>query len=280
MNFCQVSVLVVIYGKKLKESKTLMSLLTSNFYDFNLSIVNNGPTEISQDDEYLCEIKENIKTTSLINMLENAPLSKIYNSFIFNNKESKYYVFFDDDSEIEPDFLQKVSFSNVQLLLPRIYSIDDFKYYYPTEGDVVVVDEKKIIINSLMSISSGLAIEKELVRYFYNHYDGYVFDERFALYGVDTSFFLRLREISKSEIISVESSSILRHSLSRVVAEKSERRDIERLYDTAVTARHYPQFITKNHFFKIVLYYLLKKKFKYSLILILYFIKGKHPRCT
>lgn len=280
MKFCQMSVLVIIYGKKLRESKTLTSLLSSDCYDFDLSIVNNGPEEIFLDDGFLFKLKENIRNVSLVNILENAPLSKIYNNFICENKNSNYYVLFDDDSEFESDFLRKISLSNALLVLPRIYSIDDFKYYYPIEADAVIVDEREIIVNDLMSISSGLAIKKELITYFYNHYNGKVFDERFALYGIDTSFFLRLRVISKSEIISIESLSTLRHSLSRVAAEKSERRNIERLYDTAITARHYPFFIKKSHFIKIILYYLFKLKFKYALILIYFFLKGKHPRCA
>ncbi|HBQ3164907.1 glycosyltransferase [Klebsiella variicola] len=273
-----IDVLVIIYDKKLEDSKTLQTLTNNTFLDFNLTIVNNGPNLIKDDEPFFIDISRRVRGTKLINRVENAPLSKLYNEFILNNKNSDYYIIFDDDSDVSPDFMHIVSLQEADILLPRIYSVDDNQYYYPIQDGVIINESTKVDPGTIMSISSGLVLKKKLVDYFNIIYNGGIFDERFALYGIDTSFFLRLHKLSNRNKIHAACISTIKHSLSRVSSVKSEFRTLERLYDAAITARHYPHFLTKRKFAHIILYYIYKLQFKYVFVLLLYFIKGKHPR--
>lgn len=182
-----IAILVVLYNKKMKESKTLNTLISRDLSSITLKIVNNGPEALEEDGYIWNELTGKTHNVILENRIENAPLSTLYNEFI-SNFHSDYYIILDDDSDLSEYFFEHLTDSSIELIIPRIYSIDDSKFYYPRQNDRLVELNDEINNNSVMSISSGLIMSKELVRLFKTHYRD-IFDERFALYGIDTSFF-------------------------------------------------------------------------------------------
>ncbi|WP_050568426.1 hypothetical protein [Dickeya chrysanthemi] len=278
----KISILVVLYNKELNESKTLNSLLKcKSFSAVSLKILNNGPREIKDVEGVFQALASSFEDVMLESRLENAPLSKLYNEFINSNLDSDYFIILDDDSRLDEDFIFNIYKTDADIIIPRILSVDDGDFYYPTQNGVVVEHDGWVDLSSLMSISSGLTISKKLVFAMLSHYPD-VFDERFSLYGVDTSFFLRLRIIIKSDsyLLLAKCVSLIYHSLSRVQKENiSQFRVVERLYDFAITARHYPEYIGRFWLFKRIVKYSILMEFKYAWILFRYYVKGRHPKC-
>lgn len=271
-----IAIVVVLYNKKIDESKTLQSLIEHNLSSVSIKIINNGPEIIEMDGDVWNQLNDRASEVLFENRTENAPLSKLYNQFI-SSINSDYYIILDDDSDLSEFLIENLVDCEIDLIIPKIYSLDDCKFYYPCQDGVLIETGDNISISRVMSISSGLTISNKLIQLFNLHY-GKVFDERFALYGIDTSFFLRLHELSRSEIISVDCKFTLLHSLSRTQNEISRSRTIERIYDTALTARHYPKFLGKIEFMKILCYYVGKFKFYYAYKLLHCYISGIHPR--
>ncbi len=57
---------------------------------------------------------------NVINDLNNRPLSPVYNQFIEGNKEAKYFILLDDDTEITQSFVDIIHSSKADLELPRV----------------------------------------------------------------------------------------------------------------------------------------------------------------
>ncbi|ULR32470.1 hypothetical protein MJO48_07245 [Dickeya fangzhongdai] len=275
-----IAILVVLYNKELSESKTLFSLLNDFYYkgDVTLFIVNNGPNKILFDDSISNGLNKKFHQVIYVEYICNKPLSKIYNEFINNNYD--YYVIFDDDSQPDDSYFEVFNDINYDLVLPRIKSSDDCTFYYPVNNGLVVDSECELCIDTVMSISSGIIIGRRIVSIVRNKF-GLVFDERYALYGIDTSFLFRLRAIDSNikNKLSFVCVGIIRHSLSRVVKDSSEFRAIERLYDVAITTRWYSNFYGYGVFLRKFLGSLVRFKFRYSFILFFYYFRGRHPRC-
>lgn len=274
-----ISILVILYDKEMNESTTLKTLQDSNWNDVGLTIFNNGPDAILQDSLFVENLKNKGWRVDFKESLKNMPLSKIYNDFIKNTPASKFYIILDDDSHLRNDYFNAVVNSEFDILTPRIISISDNVQHYPTENNVVVTKSRKIDSSCIMSIGSGLVIRKNIVTILENEY-GNVFDEHFALYGIDTSFYLRIRRLSKRNISinSICDGAIL-HSLSKTEKKISAFRLKERLYDIAITSRHYPEYVSPTNLIKDFVKLILKAKFNSALILLRYFLSGKHPRC-
>ncbi len=108
-----------------------------------------------------------------------------------------------------------------------------------------------------------------------------LFDENYALYGVDISFFRRLWELEKNNVsFEIRINSTLVHSLSRTDTHQSLFRIKERLIDIGITAHQYPSFRRILSLTKNVVVNILKGNFSIALIGLLCFISGKHPRIT
>ncbi|WP_413691538.1 hypothetical protein [Psychromonas sp. KJ10-2] len=93
--------------------------------------------------------------------------------------------------------------------------------------------------SKVVSIGSGLVIGRDVAAFVKKIY-GDIFDERFYLYGVDTTFFLRVFNSNLSNRINIISG--FQHSLSRLQKESNEVkkfRCIERSYDKGLTIRFY-----------------------------------------
>ncbi|WP_321147883.1 glycosyltransferase family 2 protein, partial [Serratia marcescens] len=246
---CTVSILVVLYNKKLSESKTLRTLLSHQILNAELFIANNGPHKIEiESDQFFNQLESHFIKVQVANFVENRPLSIIYNDFIESNSVAKKFVLLDDDSEVPESFIKVINSENddFDLELPRIKSVNDGVIYYPVEhGHVVAEDKNNLDVQSTISIGSGLIISRRFIDKF-SAAGMKLFDERFALYGVDFSLFRIMKKINaKSNThFAIRTNSYINHSLSRAAGKTSEHTVNERLYDAILSARHYPSINT------------------------------------
>lgn len=248
------TVLVVVYNKKVCQSTTIASLVELAEFIPRISkllIWSNGPeSNFLHCEQENSEILACFPNVEYIETTENLSLSVIYNRFVSAN-ESDLYLILDDDSKIIefPDISQFAKQKRPIVCVPRIFSnsINDIKnkrIIYPREagglGRVSTTGGK------LMSISSGLLFNYELVKFF-EEKNGYLFDERFSFYGVDSSFFLDTYRFG----VYIHVSGALNHDLSILSnAVNSEFRIYERSKAIAT--------LVNTRFSWLSLYYLVK----------------------
>jgi len=273
--------IVVLYNKTCSESSTLKKLMKLPLGSETLCVIwNNGPKSIQAEFEGFFS-KESVEC-HLFETIDNISLAKIYNS-VFRNFKSKRYIVLDDDSEISYQYYNALqSISENEVGMPIIYSnevvvnprINNKEYIFKQ-----VINDNDIII----TIGSGLVIGKNVVSLLREKFAD-VFDERFKLYGVDTSFCYRLNKINGAFIKIIPG---FEHSLSRLNKSSDTLKSFrieERSNDVALQIRYY---FSKREWIpmlsKIVLSSIKKlltnKSQQYNIITIFkVFIKGKHER--
>ncbi|HHT5678566.1 TPA: glycosyltransferase family 2 protein [Raoultella planticola] len=275
----RIAFVVVLYDKKIVDSTTIKTLLSSGITDVTVVIHNNGPKEISLDSNILFEFTSKNINLKLSNSISNQPLSVIYNNFIEEFSYFDKFVIFDDDSEITPSFINAIYDCGYDVQLPLIISRGDGKIYYPMVNNKSVEGEGLFNPKDTHSIGSGLIIDKRVVDIFKSK-DIQLFDEHYALYGVDISFFRRIRLISgDGEVFIFKTSSRLIHSLSRTEGEESIFRRKERLIDFAITVRRYPSLRGWLSYGKKIFLNLLSFRFNDIHTMFDALVHGNHPRC-
>ena len=276
----KIALLVVVYNKELRQSVTLTSLLRFTYRLERLVVVNNGPRDIDVHDELLAALNVKHANVQLFNYKENRPLSKIYNDFLHQAQGVDYYVLFDDDTDINFEFEKYIfDLQSVDLELPKVISVVNGKQYYPIFNGLVFeqygfIDNTK---GDIYSIGSGLVISSQLKKQF-NIRGVELFDSHFALYGVDFSFFRKLKLFFKSQQLIISSNVLLNHGLSSSESGISPWRNRERMYDEVLTIKYYSRY---KMFY--LMKFILKKIFKFEIRTAIeatrvYFV-GKHPRC-
>ena len=146
INFC-----VVLYDKRIEDSDTVNELklyFKKKNIDGNVVVFNNGPSEVDTPSEAYITVHQ---------VLVNASLAKIYNKFI-ELYESDSYVFLDDDTKLNEEYIDEVIATDFNILFPRISCNN--KIHYP------VLANKKI-----QTITSGLALSNKFVNDFINNYE-------------------------------------------------------------------------------------------------------------
>ncbi|WP_146752752.1 glycosyl transferase [Pectobacterium parvum] len=280
-------ILVVLYGKNDFDSETFYCLLNceDNFSNYDLYIFNNGPNSlISKKSSSLYSLKNKFGNVFIKEDLSNRPLSVIYNEFI-NEYDYDRYIIFDDDTSIHDSFfydINKQYNDNIDIQLPIINSKNNGKSYYPVINSSFIGCIKKIDNNQdVYSIGSGLVLYHRLIKKFKEH-KLELFDNRFALYGVDYSFFRRLVLLkNKGMNFTICITSELNHSMSGVNTSIEPWREKERLYDHVLTLKYYSSgfFLKWLKLFRMSFFYLGKAKFNLSVMVIYIYMKGIHPRC-
>ncbi|HHO8393076.1 hypothetical protein Q6288_06400 [Klebsiella quasipneumoniae] len=279
-------ILVLLYNKECYESNTLKALSQNAYSDYDLYVYNNGPNTIEFNNELLNSIVDKINGMYFSESLNNMPLSHIYNDFFEKFPNHDRYIIFDDDTNVGDCFFSVLdseeNIREIDLQLPLIKSSTSNDIYYP-EVNGKICGKYCAIKNhdTVRSIGSGLIIYKKMILSFYKN-NMQLFDEHFALYGVDTSLFQRISVLRKNGInFNIVIAGELIHSLSRVDESASDWRRIERLYDRILSILYYSP--SK----KLMLWRLSKVFIKSALsfnlsncLLILKTIKkGSHPRC-
>jgi hypothetical protein len=282
----KVCVLVILYGKELAKSHTLSSLLNFDCSHFDLTVLNNGPQALPEGGLFYDKLSSGFNNFELLNKIENMPLSIAYNSFIDNHPDADKYVFLDDDTEITESYYTRLTDGDTSfdVEVPKIVSSDDALnkgiVHYPVENDVPVLEKRAVDVNSVLSIGSGLIISRAFVMKFQS-VNLPIFDNRYALYGVDYSLFRNMRKLLKEKMqFTFTSFSSLNHSLSRLQkGALSEHTKRERLYDVILSARHHPNRVYVTGLIKAI----LRETKNFNLPLVLHiistFAKGYHPRC-
>jgi hypothetical protein len=245
------SFLVLIYNKKICESKTLNSLLESNvkFNNCDLVIWNNGPKHLK--DKELLMFEEKGFSCQLVETIENIALSKIYNQFIEKSEACKY-VILDDDSVLNDGYLNcAIESKDDQIIVPPI--IVDGRITGPLINNKIYDSSYNYgEMHTVVAIGSGLILGKDIFKLISSRYND-IFDENFYFYGVDSSFFHRINKLNLAS--NVEICDSIDHSLSRLQEESEEIKSFrrkERSYDLGLQIRNYfPLFKKLNVFFKI-----------------------------
>ncbi|WP_146005496.1 glycosyltransferase family 2 protein [Erwinia sp. B116] len=272
--------LIVLFNKKPEDSTTLLSLLNCEINNIKIVIHNNGPELVVLSENILKSFKQKQIQYELVNFVSNKPLSVLYNEFIDSNPSCKVFVLLDDDSEITQSYAESIKNFNHDLEVPRIVSKKDGVIYYPISNGKIITHDASLNVIGTHSIGSGLIISRNMISQFKSNKIT-LFDENYALYGVDVSLFRRMWLLTKKGInFKVKTSSSILHSLSRTEAKETDFRRLERVIDFAITVRHYPTFRSYLSFCKRLLIQLSKMRFKDSITMITVFLRGKHPRCS
>lgn len=247
--FMKISVLVTLYNCRLTDSLTLNSLLDikkCNEEIINLYIWNNGPFALDSEEIDKFIIKANLQGYEVVihQDIRNIALSKIYNFFL-DNIDSDFYCFLDHDSILPKPFFRKiVECKNCDLIIPLVFDREFHQNIYPMNNkfDTVIKEEGYIKADELMSIGSGIVLSARLVELFRKNYNR-VFNENFALYGVDSMFFRSLWELSdKGNNLKIMCINQIIHSLSRYkneILSVKENRKVEELYDFILVHLYY-----------------------------------------
>ncbi|EIX9779710.1 glycosyltransferase [Klebsiella pneumoniae] len=282
------AVIIIVYNKELNSSLTLKSLLRyTNSNLLNLFIINNGPNEFCLEDGFYQRIINSFATVNIEKQLDNKPLSKSYNDIIKKNTGFSRYLILDDDTSVSDEYLDYVVLSALDkydVCVPRIRN---------QSGNIVYPIVNKMVVSSthendeveqqhyIYTIGSGLVISRKIIEIFDN-YGINLFDERYALYGVDISFFRRLHDFKKKGLlIKIIVGTEIEHSLSSEEINISTSRYKERLIDLILSTLYYSR-IGYGKYLKIIYFVfreIYKLNFQNVLIILKTVINGKHPRC-
>lgn len=274
-----IAILIVLYGKKVIESETITSLLKTSINNIHICIHNNGPGKISIENEIYEGFKSKNINIDLVNCIDNKPLGILYNDFIKDNVTASKIVILDDDSTVTDSFVSEMMESKHDLSLPKIFSKTDRKQYYPIKENKLLSDSGVVSdIKDFFSIGSGLIISRELVNLFKDN-NIELFDENYALYGVDFSFFRRLTYLKHRGCdIKISLNCNIVHSLSRTESRQSIFRRKERLMDLAITTKRYTSLELIKSFIKQMVKSFFVNGPYVTYIVFISFLKGQHPK--
>ena len=277
------SFLVVLYNKEITASASISSFLQSslNFKDCSVVVWNNGPKLIKCLDVSALEGKG--FDVIVEQTPENESLAKIYNKFLGRSSSCRY-VILDDDSHLNDAYFKQVFMvSSNDLGLPLISA--NGKAHTPWLNskslDVAVSFEEK---DKVKSVSSGLVLGEGFVEKIVGEYSA-VFDDRFYLYGVDSTFFIRANRLKMQKNMKV----ILGfdHSFSKF-NQQSESQELlafrkkERSCDIALQIKYYKSkpkgfFILFREIFKHLIKKATGKSTKFNMaVFCRVFLSGKH----
>ncbi|MDF7649026.1 hypothetical protein F3J38_00480 [Pantoea sp. Acro-805] len=269
------------------ESPTLNSLMKSECLLDELLIINNGVGTKDIDKDFIHNLGIKIKKISVRHFLDVRPLSWIYNGVLNEYTQSDRFIFFSDEFVLESNYIHNLNtcYSDViDLQIPNIRDGVSKQVIYPRLNKFVqkIPDGMKIDSQyTLLSINSGLVIYRSLIDKF-AECNMEVFDNRFALYGVDYNFFNRLEMLKKEDYkICVQVINTIESSVPEIEEQDGRSQEVERLYDRVLSGKYY----SKNKFFiylrllRISFQQLIRFKFSNLELIFKIFAQGKHPRC-
>ena len=233
--------LVLLYGKEIIDSETLNSIKSLTIGNSLLVIWNNGPELLNSND--VIEFEQAGFDVKIIETIENLSISCIYNRFI-KSYESDRYILLDDDSCLNQHYLNDaLAIDEDHIGVPMIYSNKvltgpKLNRKLCGKGDSITDKDK------FFGIGSGLVIGKHIAEKM-KHDHQQIFDERFYFYGVDSTFFFRVKMSCLSANMRIISG--FEHSLSKLKKESlpvTEFRLKEMSYDIGLRLRYYKSFGT------------------------------------
>ncbi|BFT29613.1 hypothetical protein D210916BOD24_07890 [Alteromonas sp. D210916BOD_24] len=228
----KLNIVVVLYNKTINQSKTISSLLDNVDLlldaEVSLAIWNNGPHTIKDEVEQFIS-SQRFKRLIICEDVTNSSLSMVYNAMLDPDCTN---IFFDDDTVITEDYVFSINDfmkSERDVFLPKIESLKQQRY--PKVNKRTGNYDGELDELSVVSILSGLSIKKKTLKRLKDKF-GNVFDERFNIYGVDTTLFYRLKSLKFDRYYV---GGTLQHDLSGISAGGAENVSIfrvkERLWD-------------------------------------------------
>lgn len=264
------TILVVLYGKNVWESQTLKTLISCENLNYRLVIWNNGPKRLEEKNK--AWLTENFYNYDVKETIENISLSKLYNKFISEYLAEKYIIL-DDDSEINSNYLKDaINYIDNGVAIPviKVKNVEQAPKVNNKYKNSPYQPEERV-----EAITSGIVLSRAIIDVVSKKYQN-VFDERFGFYGVDTSFFWRLKNIKASNQITTIHH--LNHSLSRLNEESDSLkkfRSKERSIDVALQIRYYSSSKCYN-FLRVIISALLKRNRLSAYYIIKYYMIGHH----
>ncbi len=276
-------VLVVIYNQGLDEGATLRSLertLPEALREHSSLVVwNNGPSLFQVSDIDAFRNTSRWKFIQIENRTDNLPLSMVYNRIV--RMDGERFVFFDHDTEVTESYWQALEcHPSLDVLAPRIWGQQ--VCHYPKQNKQVVSTEQPLDPRGLVTITSGMALSRRLLTALAAQ-EGKAFDERFALYGVDVSLFVRIQRLAQKQPVTAGCYGDLHHSLSELEQESEQVslfRDLEKFYVAILLRLHY-KGVSRPKVLRYMVRQLLGKRYhliRYTPSLMRCLVNGKHPR--
>jgi len=276
-------VLVVIYNQRLAEGATLVSLersLPEALREHGSLVVwNNGPSLLEASDIEAFRSASRWKSITIENRTDNLPLSMVYNRIV--QMDAERFVFFDHDTEVTESYWQALeSQPSLDVLAPRIWGQQ--VCHYPKQDKQAVSTEQPLDAQGLVTITSGMALSRRLLTALAEQ-EGKAFDERFALYGVDVSLFVRIQRLAQKHPVAAGCYGDLQHSLSELEQESEQIsvfRDLEKFYVAILLRLHY-KGVSRLKVLRYMGRQLLGKRrhlIRYTPSLLRCLVHGKHPR--
>ena len=270
----KIAFIIVVYNKQLEFSETINSLLRlGKEKKFSCCIVNNGPCKIDFLDDGLYP---NV-LFDFNEYMGNLPLSYLYNGFLKKYQGYDRLVILDDDSILTESFIDRVfTEDSYDIELPKIYNKDGKLFYPLKKWSVIESSEDNFEIKDVVfSIGSGLVIGESVIKTF-NSKGMSIFNESFAFYGVDFSFFWELQRIGCNFNITSKSSIIHDMSLHGIISDFK----LQELYVNFVLQfRYYPSVVNFKNFVYSFLNSIRNRKFDIIKEMMKALITGKHKRC-
>ncbi len=232
------TILIVLYNKTVSESSTYKSLIkdANSLKNIDLLIWNNGPQEVNKIlDERETEL---FRSVTILEDLSNAGLAKIYN-FAFTFKDNDFCVFLDDDSEVSAPYIESLLTLDRNTCAVPILTHNGLVQSPTLKKEKVENSELPEDRNRFRAVGSGITVGANVANKLKAVY-GSVFDEHFLLYGVDTTFFIRLERANLLSHLKIIPG--FEHSYSRLSDKQdaiSDFRQKERAYDEGLRARYY-----------------------------------------
>lgn len=273
--------LVVVYGKEYSESATLRSLLRTDLEISKLIIQNNGPRTLNADST-IESLRSKYKNIKIVQEINNAPLSHLYNDFI-DNLDSDWYMILDDDTVLPESYETHLSKKKTKpdIILPIIRSRKQNKIIYPVVNNNAITECNDFILkegDSIFSIGSALIIS-DRVKHLFKNKSQNIFDNRYAIYGVDFSFFRRLKNINLNGDITLRVTTQIEHDLSSDNIKQEKWRVEERIIDAVLTLRHYSDK-PKRNIVRYIINTIKRRQYKSIGLIIKTFIIARHPACN
>ncbi|MEO9656066.1 hypothetical protein [Marinomonas sp.] len=235
--------LVVLYGKSFDESSTLQTLQNHLPSELTARVLlwNNGPDSLRSaldSSNQIARLKQKGVKINFKESLENRSLSEIYNE-VWDGIDTSLTIL-DDDTYLTSAYFQGLKVfatSDSLVLIPKI-EVGEHLVYPKFKGikNVEQLSNNDLIQQPAVSVMSAVTVKPELKTLLNKKFPD-LFDVRFCFYGIDSTFFKRLRMIGYKTFFLA---SPLNHSLSSEDEVLTDFRVRERLIDSCLQIRNYP----------------------------------------
>ncbi|MCF6691505.1 hypothetical protein INS55_22250 [Raoultella terrigena] len=175
-----------------------------------------------------------------VERLNNCSLAEIYNTLI-NRNQARRYIILDHDSQVNNLYLKDINYvSSNEVGMPRIYVNNNLVNPCINMSPIEKIPNY-LGKNIITTIGSGLVVGSDIASFVEKKF-GNVFDERFVLYGVDTTFCYRINTLNIPNTIKIING--FEHSLSRLEVESENVETLmfrkkERSCDLGLRIRYY-----------------------------------------